>query len=61
MPEFTGEDPERSIIMVDNAVGKCFVCQKETVFADIDYQCWICSTECQDKMNPATKQEVQAG
>lgn len=50
MPLFNGEDPERGIIYVDNATGPCGQCKAVTHYADIDFQCWVCSTECQDKL-----------
>ena len=51
MSKFDGENPELSIIKVNNATGKCVICGAETRFADIDYQYWVCSTECQIKMS----------
>ena len=40
------ENPETGIVRIDNATGKCRECGEITRFADIDYQMWICSTEC---------------
>jgi ribosomal protein L37AE/L43A len=49
MPKYTQENPETGIIEIDNATGKCCSCGQETRFADIDYQVWVCSTECLEK------------
>jgi len=51
MAKFDGENPERGIIEVDNAQGNCFICTELTKYADVDYQAWMCSTECQDELD----------
>ena len=49
MPKFIGEEPDKGIILCSGS-GPCHVCKAETNFADVDFQAWICSTDCQDKL-----------
>ena len=40
----------RGIVELENG-GECFVCGEHTMFADIDYQGWLCSPRCQRQAN----------
>ncbi|KKN81735.1 hypothetical protein LCGC14_0316470 [marine sediment metagenome] len=50
MTKFNGEQPDRGIIQIDNSSAACTICAEQTHFADVDFQAWVCSTECQDKL-----------
>ena len=44
------EEVAPSIIYSKNR-GNCYICRKETNFIDIDFECYICSEECEHQMS----------
>jgi hypothetical protein len=46
--KFTEKVPDRGIIEL-KVSGPCWNCCESTVFVDVDFGTFLCSTECQDK------------
>jgi len=39
--------------------GKCSVCGNETVWMEVDFNCYICSTECYDRLLDETIESLK--
>ncbi len=51
MGEFSFESPTGYEPFFNPLQGLCDVCREPTFWADVDFQCFICSEECQKVLN----------